>query len=61
MHRFMYYVSISFIHIHTFSASADAPCDLKAAHNLEEEPVLLLDYKLAHSFFYCVCPLLQFQ
>lgn len=61
MHRFIKDVSISFIHIRTFSASADVLCDLEAAHNLGEEPVLLLDYKLAHSSFYCVCPLLHFQ
>lgn len=41
--------------MHIFFASTDALCDLEAAHNLEEEPVLL-DSKLAHSFFYCLCP-----
>lgn len=44
------------MHMHIVSASADALCDLEAAHNGRKEPVLLLDCKLAHSFFYCLCP-----
>lgn len=61
MNRFIVYASISFVHIHLLYASADALYDLEAAHNLGEEPVLLLDCKLAHSFFYCACSLLNFR
>lgn len=55
------YASISFVHVHLLYASADALCDLEAAQNLGEEPVLLLDCKLAHSFFCCACSLPNFR